>query len=219
MAARRFRAGHVVAVSDVARPEEPDIDLFALMSGKCSTVKIAGRDFACRAVAYFHSQQGRANFTIALDDPDDASHVVSFSGESGRRDEDNLYELSVDQMQFYSRDTPKVEGLPVPLVERSVGTCRQVGSFSTRQVSTVACTATDKGGRKYELRFESDGSPMTIRKIKQAPLRTEALSARQIEQRECRTKAVDAMVLRRDLTDFLLRCLDEGSQDSPPTAQ
>ena len=56
--------------------------MFALMSGKCSTLKIAGRDFACRSVAYFHSQQGRANFSVALDDPSDASHVISFSGKT-----------------------------------------------------------------------------------------------------------------------------------------
>src|SRR5437879_13506949 len=57
--------------------EEPDTDILALMSGKCSTLKVAGRDFACRAVAFFHGEQGRANFTIALDDPtEDRKSVV-----------------------------------------------------------------------------------------------------------------------------------------------
>src|SRR6202035_5471209 len=55
--------------ADQAKPEEPDTDLFALMSGKCPTLKVAGRDFACRTVAYAHRMQGRAYFTIAPHDP------------------------------------------------------------------------------------------------------------------------------------------------------
>jgi hypothetical protein len=79
--------------------------MYALMSGKCTTLKIAGSDFACKAVAYFHSQQGRAHFTIVLDDPRDASHIISFSGENGRRDQDNVYELQVDKMLLNSKDS------------------------------------------------------------------------------------------------------------------
>src|ERR1700756_4154229 len=75
-------AGPVVLVSNETKPQEPDTDIFALMSGKCSTLKIAGRDFGCRSVAFF-SGQGRTNFTIALDDPTDDSHIISFSGENG----------------------------------------------------------------------------------------------------------------------------------------
>ena len=67
----------VIAVSDETTPPESDTDIFALMSGKCSTLKVAGRDFACRAVAFFQSEQGRANFAIALDDPTDATHIVT----------------------------------------------------------------------------------------------------------------------------------------------
>jgi hypothetical protein len=66
-----------VLVSNEAKQEEPDTDILALMSGKCSTLKVAGRDFACRALAFFHGEQGRANFTVALDDPTDESHLGS----------------------------------------------------------------------------------------------------------------------------------------------
>jgi hypothetical protein len=62
-----------------------DVDLYALMSGKCSTVRVAGSDYGCKAVAYFHSQQGRADFTVVLDDPADSAHIVSFSGENAKR--------------------------------------------------------------------------------------------------------------------------------------
>jgi hypothetical protein len=44
------------------------------MSGKCTIAKVAGRNFACRAVAFFQGEQGRANFTFALDDPADPTH-------------------------------------------------------------------------------------------------------------------------------------------------
>ncbi len=158
----------VVRISSDPDEVKPDIDLYALMSGQCRTLRVAGRDFACRAVAYFHSEKGRANFTIALDDPADATHVISFSGETSRRPQQNLYELSVDRMLLSSGDRPKVDGLPVPSVELSAGMCRQIGNFATRQVSSVACSATDKTGRTYHLQFESDGSPITLRRIRQS---------------------------------------------------
>jgi hypothetical protein len=151
----------------MARPE-PDTDIFALMSGKCSTLKIAGRDFGCRSVAFFHSVSGRADFTIALDDPADDSHVISFSGENGQRALDNLYELPVDRMLLNSKHRPKVDGLPVPFVELSAGICKQLGNFAARQISSISCSAMDKNGMKYELHFESDGSPITVRRIRQS---------------------------------------------------
>jgi hypothetical protein len=153
------------AVNEV-KPQEPDTDLFALMSGKCPTLKVAGRDFACRTVAYAHSTRGRAYFTIALDDPADHNHIISFSGENSRRTQDNLYELTVDRMLLNSKHRPKVDGLPVPYVELSAGMCTQLGNFAAGQVSSIVCTATDKNGKKYELRFESDGLPITVRRVR-----------------------------------------------------
>jgi hypothetical protein len=202
----------VIPVANEAKREEPDIDMFALMSGRCSMLRVAGRDFACRAVAYFHTQHGRANFTVALDDPADRAHIISFSGENARREQDNLYELQIDQMLLNSQDRPKADGLPVPSVELSSGTCKQIGSFATRKVSSVSCTATDRSGKKYELLFESDGSPITLRRIRQSPLTEEKRRARQIEQFECRSKAEVARILPRDLPAYIIRCL---GRDSP----
>lgn len=158
----------VIRIANETDEVKPDVDLYALMSGQCSTLRVAGRDFACKAVAYFHSEKGRANFTITLDDPADATHVISFSGENSRRPQQNLYELSVDRMLLSSRDRPKIDGLPVPSVELSAGLCRQIGNFATRQVSSVACSATDKTGRTYHLQFVSDGTPITLRRIRQS---------------------------------------------------
>jgi hypothetical protein len=198
------------------KAQEPEADIFALMSGRCSILKIAGRDFACRAVAFFHNGQGRTNFTIALDDPADDSHVVSFSGENGRREQDNLYELPIDRMLLNSKDRPKVDGLPVPFVELSVGLCKQLGNFATRQISSISCTATDKNGKKYELQFESDGSPMNVRRVRQYSLSSVKRRAKQNEQLECRHKADIARVLPRDRTPFILGCLAENSENPAP---
>jgi hypothetical protein len=151
--------------NEIAR-QDPDTDLFALMSGKCSTLRIAGRDFRCRSVAFFHSTRGRADFTIALDDPADDSHVISFSGENGQRALDNLYELPVDRMLLNSKDRPRVDGLPVPFIELSAGHCKQLGNFAARQVSSISCSAVDQNGKKYELHFVSDGSPITVRRVR-----------------------------------------------------
>lgn len=150
------------------QPEErPDVDLYALMSGSCSTLKIDGRDFPCKAVGFFHTEKGRANFTVALDDPTDDSHVISFSGTNGRRSQNNVYELPIDQMLLTSKERPKVDGLHVPASESSTGACRQVGNFATLQVSSISCSATDKAGRAYELKFVSDGAPITLRRVRQ----------------------------------------------------
>jgi hypothetical protein len=46
-----------------------------------------------------------------------------------------------------------------------------------------------KSRKNYELQFESDGSPMILRKIRQAPLVAEKRRAKQVEQRECCHKA------------------------------
>lgn len=146
--------------------DDPDTIIFAMMSGKCSTLKVAGHDYDCRAVAFFQTEEGRANFTVALDDPDDDSHTITFSGDNGRRPEANLYELPIDRMMLKSKDRPKADGLPVPFVEASAGMCKQVGNFVTMQMSSISCTAMDKSGKKYELQYESDGEPMSVRRIK-----------------------------------------------------
>ena len=204
----------VVLVSNETKAREPDTDIFALMSGKCSTLKIAGRDFGCRSVAFFNGQ-GRTNFTIALDDPTDDSHIISFSGENGRR-EGNLYELPIDRMLLNSKDRPKVDGLPVPFAEFSTGICKQLGNFTTGQVSSISCIASDKHGKRYELQFESDGSPMTVRRVRQYPLTAVKRRARLTEQRECRYKADLAKVLPRDRTAYIIGCLAENSQRLVP---
>jgi hypothetical protein len=206
----------VIPVSDEVKPPDSETDIFALMSGKCSTLKVAGHDFACRAVAFFQSDQGRANFAIALDDPTDATHIVTFSGQNGRREqENNLYELPIDRMLLNSKDRPKTDGLPVPSVELSAGLCKQIGNIATGGVSSIACTATDKNGKKYELQFATDGSPMTVRRIRRSSL-TDRRRIILNEQRECRNKADAAKVLPRDLTAYIIGCLEDHSQTPTP---
>lgn len=152
---------------DVDRAQ-PMIDLLAVMSGKCPTLRISGRDYACKAVAYAHTERGRTNFTVALDDPADDGHIVSFSGQNGKRFDDNSYELPVDRMLLNSQHRPKSHGLPVPAEEPSNGFCRQLGNFAAHKVSSINCTATDGRGQRYELMFESDGKPISIRRVRQS---------------------------------------------------
>ena len=158
----------VTPVANETERQELYIDLLALMSGKCPTLRIAGRDFACKVVAFAHSEKGRVNFAVALDDPSDDSHVISFSGENGKRSNDNSYELPIDRMLLNSKDRPKVDGLPVPSEETSTGVCRQFGNFAAKQVSSITCSATDSQGKKYELLFQSDGSPVSVRRVRQS---------------------------------------------------
>ena len=99
----------LVHVLDGPSHEEPVTIVLAVMSGKCTRLKIAGRDYGCRAIAFFQTDEGRANFVIALDDPADDNHIITFSGDNGRRPQDNLYELPIDRMLLKSKDRPKEE--------------------------------------------------------------------------------------------------------------
>lgn len=208
-----FSVTSVAVFADETEWHGPEIDMFASMSGTCSTLKIAERDFSCTTVAFSHSPGGRSGFTVPLNDPDDDSHIVTFSGEKSKREQDNLYELSIDRILLKSKDRPKVDGLPTPSVELSTGACKQIGNFATQQVSSVSCDAADARGRKYEFRFESDGSPIKVKMIRVADTvveerRTKALAAH-MEQLKCREQAVHEGVLPRDRTAFILKCMEE----------
>lgn len=96
-----------IAVNNPPAQQTALIDLLALMSGHCKTLTVAGRTFACKAVAYAHADKGRVNFAVAVDDPNDENHVVSFSGENGKRADDNSYELPIDRMLLNSRTGPR----------------------------------------------------------------------------------------------------------------
>lgn len=191
---------------------EIEVDVFALMAGKCSTLKIAERDFACTSVAFSHSPGGRSGFTVPVNDPDDNSHIITFSGENGRREND-VYELTIDRMLLKSKDSPKEDGLPKPAIEPSTGKCKQIGNFATRHVSSVSCVASDGKGSKYEFQFESDGSPIVVKMIRASEpeedeQRAKALAAH-IEQLKCRHLAEVQGIQPRDRTEFILRCMEE----------
>jgi hypothetical protein len=162
--------------SDELQRQEPDTIIFAMMSGKCRTLKVAGRDLPCRAVAFFQTEEGRANFTIAINDPKDDSHIITFSGDNGRRPDPNVYELPIDRMLFKSKDRPKADGLPVPAIEPAAGLCKQVGNFVTLELSSIACSAVDRNGKSYELQYVSDGTPMAVRRIKRMRVGSPAVS-------------------------------------------
>jgi hypothetical protein len=166
----------LLRVSDESKRPEPVTIVLAIMSGKCTTLKIAGRDYRCRAIGFFQTEEGRANFVIALDDPSDNNHIITFSGDNGRRPQDNLYELPIDRMLVRTKDRPKVDGLPVPQVELSAGMCKQLGVFASRQVSSITCSAVDKNGQRYDLQYESDGSPIAVRRVRQTQAGRPAIS-------------------------------------------
>ena len=198
--------------ADETERHEPDIDMFASMAGKCSSVKVAERDFVCTSVAFFHSPGGRSSFALPLNDPEDDSHIITFSGDKAKRDQD-VYELSIDRMLLKSKDRPKLDGLPVPSVVLANGTCRQVGNFAAQHVSSVSCTATDANAVTYQFQFESDGSPIRVTMIRppdpEADERRAKALAAHIDQIKCRQKADAQGILPRDRTDFILQCMDE----------
>src|ERR1700727_1910427 len=119
-------------------------------------------------------------------------------------------------MLLNSKARPKVEGLPVPVVELSTGTCKQLGNLRTTGISSIACSATDRNGKSYAVQFESDGSPTTIRRIVRSALVNEKRRAKQIE---CRQKAEAAKILPRDRTAYIIGCLEQEDSQKPATDQ
>ena len=198
-------------VVPVAREEETyDIDLVVGFSGKCTTFRVAGQNLPCRAVKYFHGESGRAFFTVAIDDPADKGRIVSFSGDKARRDRNDFYELTIDQVLLNSRERPLVGGVRVPRVEPSSGLCKQFGDIESKQIKSVSCVATDKAGRTYELQFEADGQPATVQKITREPLESARRRARLRALKTCRAKAAEAQILPRDTTAYIIHCLEQG---------
>jgi hypothetical protein len=205
--------GSLSIASVALRAEEIESDVFASMAGKCSSLKVAERNFACSSLAFSHSPGGRSAFTVPLNDPDDENHIITFSGENGKREQDSLYVLPIDRVLLKSKDSPKAEGLPIASVEPSSGKCTQIGNLALQQVSSVSCVATDEKGRKYELQFESDGSPIKVKTIRLVDPETEERRAKtlaaHVEQVKCRHMADAQGVLPRDRTEFILRCMEQ----------
>lgn len=203
---------------ELARPVVPvagdnenyDIDLIVGFSGRCTIFRVAGRNLPCRAVKYFHGESGRAYFTIAVDDPADKGRIVSFSGDKARRDRNDFYELTVDQVLLNSRERPLVGGVRVPRVEPSSGVCKQFGDIDSKQIKSISCVAADKAGQTYELQFQADGQPATLQKITREPLESVRRRARLRALKACRIKAAEAQILPRDATAYIIQCLEQG---------
>ena len=198
------------AVRVAADDENFDIDMIVTFSGKCATFRVAGQSLPCRAVKYFHGQGGRAYFTIAIDDPTDKGHILSFSGEKARREKNDLYELTIDQMLLNSKDRPRINALRVPLVKPAVGICRQSGDVEKKRITAVSCVATDRDGLKYELEFEADGQPALVQTIVREPAELAKRRKRLRALNTCRRKAAEAQILPRDATSYIIQCLGEG---------
>jgi hypothetical protein len=198
-------------VVPVAKDDEIyDIDLIVAFSGKCAAFRVAGQNLPCRAVKYFHGESGRAYFTIAVEDPADKGRVVSFSGDRARRDRNDFYELTIDQVLLNSRERPLVGGVRVPRVEPAGGMCKQFGDVDSKQIKSVSCVATDNAGRTYELQFQADGQPATVQKITREPLESVRRRARLKALKSCRIKAAEAKILPRDATAYIIQCLEQG---------
>ena len=116
-----------VHASDELQRQEPDTVIFAMMSGKCSTLKVAGRDLACRAVAFFQTEEGRANFTSRSTTPATTATSSRSPATTGDRPDANLYELPIDRMLLKSKDRPKADGLPVPSIESASASASRSG--------------------------------------------------------------------------------------------
>jgi hypothetical protein len=193
-----------------ADDENYDIDMIVAFSGRCTTFRAAGQNLPCRAVKYFHGQGGRAYFTIAIDDPTDKGHILSFSGEKARREKNDFYELTIDQMLLNSKDRPRVNAVRVPLVKQANGICRQFGDIEKKRITAVSCVATDRDGLKYELQFEADGEPALVQTIVREPLELAKRRKRLRALTVCKRKATEAQILPRDSTSYIIQCLEEG---------
>jgi len=187
-----------------------DIDLIVAFSGRCTVFRAAGENLPCRAVKYFHGESGRAFFTVAVDDPADKGNIVSFSGDKARRERNDFYELTVDQVLLNSKARPLAGGVRVPRVEPSSGSCKQLGDIDSKQIKSVSCVATGQAGQTYELQFQADGQPAMVQRITREPLESVRRRARLRALKACRIKSAEAKILPRDATAYIIQCLEQG---------
>jgi hypothetical protein len=210
----RLSASDMAAPASIVRvaaaDENYDIDMIVTFSGRCTTFRAAGASLPCRAVKYFHGQGGRAYFTIAIDDPTDKGHILSFSGEKARREKNDFYELTIDQMLINSKDRPRVNAVRVPLVKPANGVCKQYGDVEKKRITAVSCVATDRDGLKYELEFAADGEPALMQTIVRESADLTKRRKRLRAVTVCRRKAEEAQILPRDSTSYIIQCLEEG---------
>lgn len=204
----------LLSLTPVALLAAVEIDLLVAMTGTCRVLKVADRDFLCSGVTFSRTPEGRSGFTIVVNDPDDDKHIITFSGENGKMAQDNLYELTIDRMLLKSKDSEKVDGMLVPLIEMSTGKCSQIGNLVTWKVFSVSCRATDQNSRRYEFYFDSDGSPANVRRITSVAdadvdeARAKVVAA-QVARLKCMNKAIVQDILPRYRTAFILRCMEE----------
>jgi hypothetical protein len=214
------RAAPARPVVPIAKDDDNyDIDLIVGFTGKCTMFRVAGQNLPCRAVKYFHGESGRAYFTIAVDDPADKGHIVSFSGDKARRERNDFYELTIDQVLLNSRQRPLAGGVRVPRVEPSNGVCQQNGDIDSKQIKSVSCVATDRDGKVYELQFQADGQAATVQKITREPLESVRRRARLRALKACRGRAAEAQILPRDTAAYIIQCLEQGGFSPVSTDQ
>ena len=162
--------------SDELQRQEPDTIIFAMMSGKCRTLKVAGRDLHLPGRSFL-PDRGRQGEFYGRDQRSQGRqpyHHVFRRQRAKARSQRIRTADRPDAAEIQGR--PKADGLPVPSIEPAAGICKQVGNFVTLELSSISCTATDKNGKKYELQYESDGTPMAVRRIKRMRVGSPAVS-------------------------------------------
>ncbi|RTL67099.1 MAG: hypothetical protein EKK42_15075 [Pseudonocardiaceae bacterium] len=132
-----------------------------LFKGKCTFAIKGQQSFTCKGVSFWLFDNGRANFTVAFDDPDDDGHVISFSGQSQPQISKKSYTLVVDRVLLNSQGRPKHNGLPVPQIKGATGICNQTGGSAAGSVQKIMCMASNKQAN-YMLFFESTNLPINI---------------------------------------------------------
>ena len=136
---------------------------------------------------------------------------MAFSGESAQREQENLYELRIDRMLLNSKDRPKVDGLPVPLVgilDRHLPAIRQLRDAAGFQ-HLLQRDRPERPEVRAAVRIRrraGDGAKDPAGRSERGRARSPTSEA---EQLECRRKAHVEGVLPRDRTDYIIRCLAE----------
>jgi len=152
------------------------------------------RDFGCKGGGLFFLPARPRAFTIVRDDPRDASHIVSFSGEKGSREQDKYLGTASRPHAAQFQGPAKVDGLPVPLVNPRPD-LPPACIIATRQISSISAMRPPKTAEiRTAIRVRRRAGD--LRRIRQSSLEEERARAKKAEQLECRRKAAVARVLR-----------------------
>ena len=135
--------------------DDIELDLIAVLQGRCATMTVAGKDAACATRGGVLVTRLKNNRTLVMVGMQDGRSALTFVGDGAPGGADPLTDLKITRVYVGSDpNAPHID---------AAGACRLSPGPDGRATPVLACSATDSAGARYSLDFESAGAPQVQR--------------------------------------------------------